>query len=98
MIEELKINDIFGLVFFLKQTDKRYVPQWLQINTRIHPNHYFKKKYLLIHCVSVRHLLTLAEKEDSFDLDYDIFEPSMSAFAELFNEKEKMQVIMEDKK
>lgn len=41
---------------------------------------------------NLRHLLTLAEKEDSFDLDYDIFEPSMSAFAELFNEKEKMQV------
>lgn len=41
---------------------------------------------------NLRHLLTLAEKDDSFDLDYDIFEPSMSAFSELFNEKEKMQV------
>lgn len=41
---------------------------------------------------NLRHLLALAEKEDSIDLDFDIFEPSMSAFAELFNEKEKMQV------
>uniref|UniRef100_A0A8W8K0R6 R3H-associated N-terminal domain-containing protein n=1 Tax=Magallana gigas TaxID=29159 RepID=A0A8W8K0R6_MAGGI len=40
----------------------------------------------------LEHLLALAEKEDSIDLDFDIFEPSMSAFAELFNEKEKMQV------
>lgn len=48
----------------------------------------------------MRHLLALAEKEDSIDLDFDIFEPSMSAFAELFNEKEKMQVTedIEDKK
>ena len=44
--------------------------------------------------VLVKHLLTLAEREDTLDLDYNIFEPSMSVFAELFNEKEKMQVIL----
>nr|XP_022312812.1 R3H domain-containing protein 4-like [Crassostrea virginica] len=41
---------------------------------------------------NLKHLLTLAEREDTLDLDYNIFEPSMSVFAELFNEKEKMQV------
>lgn len=34
----------------------------------------------------------MVEKDDSVELDFDIFEPSMSAFTELFNEKEKMQV------
>lgn len=40
----------------------------------------------------VRQLLHMVEKDDSVELDFDIFEPSMSAFTELFNEKEKMQV------
>ncbi|XP_062620516.1 R3H domain-containing protein 4-like [Saccostrea cucullata] len=40
---------------------------------------------------NLKQLLNMAEKEDSFELDFDIFEPTISAFAELFNEKEKMQ-------
>lgn len=53
----------------------------------------FDKLDLFSTLVLVKHLLTLAEREDTLDLDYNIFEPSMSVFAELFNEKEKMQVI-----
>ncbi|XP_048760634.1 R3H domain-containing protein 4-like [Ostrea edulis] len=41
---------------------------------------------------NLRQLLHMVEKDDSVELDFDIFEPSMSAFTELFNEKEKMQV------
>ncbi|KAL3869423.1 hypothetical protein ACJMK2_042107 [Sinanodonta woodiana] len=41
-------------------------------------------------CENLQHLLNLAEKED-IELDFDVFEPSMSVFAELFSEKEKME-------
>lgn len=42
--------------------------------------------------ISVRSILSLVEKEDlEFDL-CSIFEPSMSVFAELFMEREKMKV------
>ena len=36
--------------------------------------------------------MSMVEK-DELDLDFDIFEPTMSAFAELFTEREKMKVI-----
>ena len=35
--------------------------------------------------------MSMVEK-DELDLDFDIFEPTMSAFAELFTEREKMKV------
>ncbi|KAK3579860.1 hypothetical protein CHS0354_025764 [Potamilus streckersoni] len=41
-------------------------------------------------CENLQHLLNLAEKED-IELDFDVYEPSMSVFAELFSEKEKME-------
>lgn len=41
----------------------------------------------------MRQLFNLAEKDDVNDLDFNIYEPSMSAFAELFMEREKMKVL-----
>ena len=35
--------------------------------------------------------MSMVEK-DELDLDFDILEPTMSAFAELFTEREKMKV------
>ncbi|KAL5016796.1 hypothetical protein ScPMuIL_006385 [Solemya velum] len=40
---------------------------------------------------NLRQLFNLAEKDDINDLDFNIYEPSMSAFAELFMEREKMK-------
>jgi uncharacterized surface protein with fasciclin (FAS1) repeats len=39
----------------------------------------------------VKELINMVEKED-IELDFNIFEPTISAFAELFNEHEKMKV------
>ncbi|XP_053393756.1 R3H domain-containing protein 4-like [Mercenaria mercenaria] len=41
-------------------------------------------------CDNLRELINMVEKED-IELDFNIFEPSISAFAELFNEHEKMK-------
>ena len=35
----------------------------------------------------------MVEKEE-LELDFDVFEPSVSVFAELFSEREKMKVSM----
>lgn len=44
--------------------------------------------------IAVKYLLNLNEKDDgtSVDIETDLFEPSVSHFAELFMEQEKMQV------
>ncbi|KAK3095415.1 hypothetical protein FSP39_014400 [Pinctada imbricata] len=36
----------------------------------------------------------MVEKEDGFELDFDICEPTVSAFAELFAEQEKMKGLL----
>lgn len=41
-------------------------------------------------CENLRDLISMVEKED-LDLDFDMFEPTVSAFAELFSEREKMK-------
>jgi hypothetical protein len=40
----------------------------------------------------VKYLLNLIEKDDGSDVETDLFEPSVSHFAELFMEQEKMKV------
>ncbi|XP_060081173.1 R3H domain-containing protein 4-like [Ylistrum balloti] len=42
-------------------------------------------------CENMKHLLTLVEKEDDIELSMEVGEPSMSVFAELFMEHEKMK-------
>ena len=46
---------------------------------------------------SVRDLMSVVEKED-LELGFDVFEPSVSAFAELFSEREKMKVSIDHNK
>lgn len=41
-------------------------------------------------CEHLRDLINMVEKED-LELDFDMFEPTVSAFAELFSEREKMK-------
>ncbi|XP_060596853.1 R3H domain-containing protein 4-like [Ruditapes philippinarum] len=41
-------------------------------------------------CDNLKELINMVEKED-IELDFNIFEPTISAFAELFNEHEKMK-------
>lgn len=40
----------------------------------------------------MKYLLNLIEKDDGSDVETDLFEPSVSHFAELFMEQEKMKV------
>lgn len=41
-------------------------------------------------CENLRDLMSMVEKEE-LELDFDVFEPTVSAFAELFSEREKMK-------
>ncbi|KAJ8306491.1 hypothetical protein KUTeg_017036 [Tegillarca granosa] len=43
-------------------------------------------------CENTKHLLSLIEKEDGSEIEMELFETSMSAFAELFMEQEKMKI------
>ena len=43
-------------------------------------------------CENLKYLLNLIEKDDGSDVETDLFEPSVSHFAELFMEQEKMKI------
>lgn len=94
IIEPVSSSDNESLINEPVSTPKRRLPRPKSRSTEMsihdHINSRRTGQKQARRCDNLKELINMVEKED-IELDFNIFEPSVTAFTELFNEREKMK-------